>query len=231
MAPVEDNINLIDLDFYSSPIRRQLLETAFETKQIVMSPRLECLKAPEDVSLWNVILVHPGQPHRVDPFNSTSTETEETRPEDRSAAALVISMSRLIMNAIRRIRQPLTVHIFDVTDENSHECLGGAYVTGHDEFGGVHTDFINQEVSPQQAIAAGARVFEDVIFVANRQWHVIVTANEGAYQPELTFVIMGGLFMLLACIFVALWFNSSLKRQAKLDQLEARADQEKAQLM
>ena len=58
-----------------------------------------------------------------------------------------------------------------------------------------------------------------------------MVADEESYSLNATHVVVGGILMFAACLFVVSWYRSSTLRQFKIDDLQRRMDSEKAVLL
>ena len=75
------------------------------------------------------------------------------------------------------------------------------------------------------------RYREQDIAVANKFWTVVVVAIDDTFEPVLTFVILGGLVIFTASIFIAIWVHSNTRRIAHFNAMKAEADAEKSALI
>ena len=72
---------------------------------------------------------------------------------------------------------------------------------------------------------------EEDISAANKVWAVVVVAIDGTFEPDLSFVILGGAVIFAASVFLALWVYTNTRRIARFNAMKAQADAEKATLI
>jgi hypothetical protein len=128
--------------------------------------------------------------------------------------------------------QELTVYAFDSTNEEEPLFLGGAVF--HQGSGTVADPLITK--LPEITIAnlhnnvSYTHISEThVTNFGQRQWAVFVLANDDAYMPDVTFVVVAAAMIFLVSTGLACWFYSSTK--SSMDKLMAKAETEKALLM
>ena len=72
---------------------------------------------------------------------------------------------------------------------------------------------------------------EKTMHIATRTWKVIIVGDPDEFQPDNTFVILGAVLLLVACILLALWLTTNHGRQVKYARLLRDAQAEKASLL
>ena len=71
----------------------------------------------------------------------------------------------------------------------------------------------------------------EVVPIGDRNWIVAVVPTDSAYAPQLMYVIMGSAILLFACLCLAAWFYTHMRRVAKMNEITAAAETEKAALI
>lgn len=106
LEPVLGNEGAIDLDVYSSPVRRETIEKATSTWAPVLSDRLRIVQET-DSDAFSVILFHPGNPRLQSPEKPLSTEI----------VSIVIRMPDLLSHSVEPIHHSsLNAFLFDTGD-------------------------------------------------------------------------------------------------------------------
>ena len=75
------------------------------------------------------------------------------------------------------------------------------------------------------------KYIEQEIQNAHRTWILCVVDDDDSHNMHATHVIVGGILMFAACIFIVAWYRSSTLRQLKINDLEGRVEAEKAVLL
>jgi len=109
--------------------------------------------------------------------------------------------------------------------------MGGAKVITDSSGATVELQF-TQEVELEELNSRSYRLkTQQDIQVANRDWTVTVIAAKGTYQPHLAFIIVGGVIISIASIFLAIWVYTNSRRVTRYNQLKSQSEAEKASLI
>lgn len=222
MEPIYGNEAAIDLDYYSIESRRVTVDAALSTGKPATTTRLQLVKDPDvesrcdigDVESYGVVLMHPGV---------NVSLNRDVWPRDFSS--IVICIPALMRQATVDQGESSTVFIYDSTVTAGEPVfLGGVRVEalGYDE---ANLTFL-EEVPLADLTSARLYRFEEMA-VTNRLWTIAVVAQDNTYEPNNVFVILGGVIILLASVFLALW----VLRMTKITKLKAQAESEKAALI
>jgi len=213
LEPIEGNEAAIDLDMYSSESRRMTIESALQTWKPSLSTRLTLVQEM-DRSAFSVLLMHPGIPLDTDP---------DLKPRD--LALLGIRIPALILRAIDHLHAESTsLYIFDSTGDPLF--LGGAWIdTAEDS-----TVFM-PETNLTDVRKSKRRMLESTVPIASRQWTIVVVALEGSFEGDNTLVIVGAIMILVACVSLALFVFSSMRRVNSMNKIKSQNEAEKAALL
>ena len=220
IAPVEANARAADFDLWSSGTRQETIRTALDTWQPALTERLVLVQETEGT--YSVVLMHPGVP--------VSTQPNE-KPNDVSNIA--IRIPDLLDRATDSITYPVSVFLYDSTHDHSpsDEYLAGVIIHTQSGDNITKTFTSEEELSDLRSSSQGQLWLERTIDVANKKWIVAVQAQNGDYKANITFVLLGGIITLLACVCIATWVMSNTRRIAKLTEMKAIADAEKTALI
>ncbi|CAB9502715.1 respiration control sensor protein ArcB [Seminavis robusta] len=257
--PVAGNEAAIDLDYHSSEVRMRAVNAVFDEQAPSLSDRLSLVRTAGTVSRcgnhngpsYGVVLAHPGvnvsrpfghrpsSPLNGDVFyNATTNETivegavddgfvDDVWPRDLSA--MVLCIPDLISRSSYELQdQSSAVYIHDLNHPNAQEpvFMGGAIIqTGH------NISFL-EEVPIQDLKAPRSKLlFASDINAANRVWTITVVALDGTYEPNVVFVILGGVIIFMSTMLLAAWIYTNSRRLAKWNEMTAKAQAEKAALI
>ena len=213
LEPIASNLGAIDFDLYSSQSRRQTIHLALDTWKPALTPRLRLVQET-DPNAYSVILMHPGVPLSTMP---------DLRPRDFSS--VVIRIPDLLRASIVRA-DSITAYIFDSTDEeNSPMFLGGASLTAD-----KHVVF-EQETSIEEARQIGVRASETELLIASSKWTILIVSAPGSYEADITFIVLGGVIIMTACIILAACLATSMRQQRLKALAQQKAEHEKASLI
>ena len=213
LEPIEGNVVAIDFDLYSSASRRGTIHLALDTWKPALTPRLRLVQET-DPNSYSVILMHPGVQLSTMP---------DLRPRD--CASVVIRIPDLLRASISRAQQTI-VFIFDSTDENNPPSfLGGASLTENGELS------FEPETTLEEVRRRAPKEREVNVFIASSRWTVTVISAPGSYESANTFIILGGIIIVIACIILALWLATSMRQQRLTAIRKQKAENEKALLI
>lgn len=225
MEPIPGNVGAIDLDYYSHVSRRQSLEFCFETGQPAVTDRLVLVKTDDEDTRcgaggdasYGVVLMHPGV---------NLTTQRDIWPRDLSS--LVVCIPILLGSAVQGLGIDSAAYIYDASaSENEPPFLGGVIATGEQA-----DDLVFLPETPLDDLDGTGKLYSaENIIVANKVWTVAVVALDGAYRPQLIFVILGTVVTFAASLCLAFWVWHSTRRMTKFNQMKADSDLEKAALI
>jgi signal transduction histidine kinase len=203
---------------------------------------------------YGVVLTHPGfnlaRPKNTSPqvsqmgwgevfYNATTNETVVEGATDngfvddvwpRDMASIVLCIPDLLTRKTVNIDQSSAVFVHDLNHPGGKPVfMGGAIVDGNSR----NISFLDEvELDEIQAPTGRQQLQRQYnLTAANRVWTVTVVALEGTYQPSLVFVILGGVMIFLAAVFLALWVVTSARRVKKWNELTSAGQREKASLI
>jgi signal transduction histidine kinase/CheY-like chemotaxis protein len=187
----------------------------------------------EDV--YGVILLHPGVPLSTQP---------DLAPRDVSS--VVIRIPDLLRAATVGAQENIQIYLYDSTDiSTAHDGYGHVGDSQHDHDGpvflGAATVLVDKSsgravLHNLPALALHKHEAHDQmrimhIDIATRRWTVALMCNPGTYQANIVLAILGGGIIFAACLCLALWVVTNMRRQAKMDQIKQAAATEKAGLI
>jgi len=216
IAPITPNIDVLEFDIYSSPIRRATVDQALETQGSALSGRLELVQKVGGVSGYSVLLMHAGVPV----VSSTDGQSAPESPDLATLAVRIPALFRFVANVIQGDFDA-QVYLFDASSIDN-EFLGGRQF-------GEHLDLKEQErVLPEQSMEAildshpGA--FRRDIEVSSRTWTVVVVDSRSRHiGSRLSFVIIGGIVIFCLGTFVTVFVHSVLEKIARLHATQMRS--------
>jgi signal transduction histidine kinase/CheY-like chemotaxis protein len=143
---------------------------------------------------------------------------------------VVISVTKLLTRAALGEAESTLVYLFDESDSlyDHPVFLGGVAVDNLESSVDVTP---TEEEKLKNLENSDSRCIFQNIPIAQKEWKVVVCALGGSYSPEHLFVILGGVVIFVACICVALWFFTAMRRATKIDQIKNAAESEKAALI
>jgi len=251
VEPLQGNQRYVDFDVWSSPFSFLVDEALEAWTPVVTAP----IPVPGPMPGRNqVMLMHPGAKLL------SSRPQDTTTARSTGLSAITIPFHGLMQGAIQQLLfpEPLSVYIYDTTERNTQKNIffGGVDITatpkGEENETTTHThnrthkhnhELVyasdlrleelrqqSQHQSKRKGAAAAPYLYEQQIAIEQQTWTVVVVAQEGTFQPHFTFVILGGCFLLSACICLAVWLYSAMKRDAQMTELKHTAESEKAAL-
>jgi signal transduction histidine kinase/CheY-like chemotaxis protein len=218
VAPLSGaNLGALDFDLVTSPIRINAIETAISSRKPSLTGRLRLLAEQDTLEPgYSVILMHPG------------IQLANTSPDVKPMAVtmIVIRIQALLTRAVTAQRDRLGVYLFDATDSSKEPplFLGGVLSSPDGTTFAAETDL-------SALRARSSKIEEEVVPIGDRKWIVAVVPTDDAYAPELVYVILGGTIIVFACVCLAAWFFTHMRRVAKMNELMAATKAEKAALI
>jgi hypothetical protein len=237
LEPVLPNAPAIELDMYSYPSQKKEIDLAVRTRQAVLSKRLHVVQEIED-DAYSVIIYHPGI-------------YLETEPDDhpRDLSLILVRIPSLLARVAEKQEESLAVYLYDTTPLNTHgtaEFLGagafsvhpvddgGAAYDDHHHAGRLHSLELLPEIELDdfRTMYASAKLYEtEVNITSTGTWIVAVVPIDGTYNPYITYVLFGGAMVLAAGVFVAAWYLTSARRDARMSEMRVAAEAERAALV
>jgi len=271
--PLEGNWNFLDFNTYSTGYLKDSIDLATSTYEAVLTDKLPCF------SLDCIALLHPGIRLSSDPPSSIS----------RDVSLFLLRIPTLLASVAAgvAIEEPVSVFLYDTTDQNIEADFLGAALLGQtdrtycdryhcgsnnspqsvSQYGGMgerrmallkeleedRDVFFNKtattpgkfqpiqegkfpltfkgEVTLEKARSSRNKLYQGKLWIASRQWTVVVVAENGTFESELGFVIFGSVMIFIACVCLALWMYTTTLRGAKMSAMKSTAEAEKASTM
>mmetsp|Transcript_5570 Transcript_5570/g.8534 ORF Transcript_5570/g.8534 Transcript_5570/m.8534 type:complete len:862 (+) Transcript_5570:152-2737(+) len=212
IEPVVGNEYLVDFDMYSSA-RSDLVDKAVTSWEPILSNPVRANPAIPGNNY--IILLHPGV--------KVSTQYQAS---SGGLSSVIATFSMLIEHAAAGERDPVSVYIWDINEEV--DFFGGVHIDPQKEEGKfTYMDYADLEVITENH----SMVFRQDISIEHQTWAVVVVPQKGTYEANNTFVILGGVLVLVACLCLALWFHSKMSRDKKVAEIKRAAESEKAALI
>lgn len=215
VEPIAGSEHIIDIDGYSASFFRPILDATLTTMQPTMTGRTKLFEETLE-DMYAVFLLHPGV--------SIST-VPDSRP--RGVAMLVIRVFDLLQRATKKLERMATVRIYDNSAFGSDkpEFLGGVRV---DPDKGMVYSLTEVEVDD---LPSSRYRLTETMKMANREWIVATCATDDTYDPDLLYLILGGISIFLASLCIAVSIYVYMQRATKLNQVRSAAQAEKAALI
>ena len=213
--PFTGNEASIDFDPYSSIPRKEAIDLALRTWKPALSSRIKLVQEM-DPNTFGVVLFHPG-----------ILTSSESQPRDLSS--MVIRIPALLERAAATVGYDSSVYLYDSTDTaTTPQFLGGAIVRVTES----KTELtITKAIEIVALRASTHRLLEKRIVISSREWTVVVVAVKGTFEPRVSFVIPGGIMILVTCIFLSVWLCKSMRRATKISTMKSKTQAEKALMM
>ncbi|KAG7354541.1 PAS domain containing protein [Nitzschia inconspicua] len=238
MEPILGNEAAIDLDYYSSKTRIRAVDALFALQTPSMTDRLSLVKhegqtsrcGDHDGPSFGVVLMHPGAA-----LSNTTLEEGAIQEEwPRDFSAMVICIPDLLNRSMLYEARDMSVFIHDLSHpEEAAVFMGGAEVV-HYGNGNHFTNFLD-EISLEDLVESRNckkdHCYRDTIAIANRQWTITVIDQENQISGTMILIVIGGLIILVASVFLAIWVRTNDIRTRKFNEMRREADAEKASLI
>ena len=220
VEPVSGNELVLDFDASSAKVfgwsdLSQIKWNPQVTRRFTTTPVANVV----DVPGYPIVLFHPGIQLSTNP---------ESKPRDFSG--LFIHTTSLIKRAAEGQAETTSVYLFDESDDRFDEpafLSGGHICPGKDS---VNLEFV-EDVEISDLKRSGIRCKFESIPIEQRFWTVAVCSLDDSYDAELLYIVLGGVLIFVACLFVAVWFYTTMQRAAKIDHIKATAEADKAALI
>jgi len=205
------NLNALDFDIRTSPPRQVAMENALRTRKPALTDRVVLLGDVAEIDGYSVIIMHPG--------------ITEEQPDEVSL--VVVRIRSLLLRAARTQASSSTLVMYDTTnkDEEAH-FLGGLDIKINPNNERIYT--YTAEIDVDSVRRSAPLLWEETIFIADREWHVLVTQQE---EPAVLYVIIASVIIFAACICLAAWYFTSARREERMHALKAASEAEKASLI
>jgi len=217
--PVVGNEAAIDLDYHASGSRKRTVLYCIENGLPALTDRLRLVQETETAS-YGVVLMHPG-------YNLTNST--DVWPKD--LASIVIRIPDLLRRATDDQGIPAAVYVYDQSDSSGNRSvfLGGVKITpGQDNE--AELEFLDE--SGLDGLEESTRYYREYqVNVANKVWTIAVLAVQDTFTPDIAFIVVGGVIILVATFGLSWWVNQNTKRVAKFNRLKAEGEAEKASLI
>ena len=219
LEPVQGNEVAIDLDFYASGSRRQAIDLCLQSGEPAISDRLKLVQETSNEA-YGVVLLHPGV---------NLTTNLDVWPRD--LASIVIRIPDLLERSTQSQNVGVNVYLHDRMQASPDESvfLGAVQVGPHvtsEDGGYIHLP----EMSIAQ-LSKTKRVWMQDLNATNKVWTVSVVPLDGSFEPHLVFVILGGVIILLASVFLAYGVRRNTQRVVRFNQMKHQVEAEKAALI
>ena len=228
LEPVIPNAPAIELDMYSFPSQKNEIDLAVQSRQPVLSKRLHVVQETEEFA-YSVIIYHPGI--------FLETEPDEYPTE---LSLILVRIPSLLSRVALVQEENLAVYLYDTTILNTggkEEFLGaGAFIVTDDLTSGGAThelELINEvDYTSFHKQHQSSRLYEkEVAITPSGTWKVVVVPIDGTFDPHVTFVCFGGAMIVMAGLFIVIWYLTNVKRDARMNKMRVAAEAERAALI
>ena len=158
----------------------------------------------------------------------------DARPNE--IVVLVVRVPDLIKRAYQSLGHSIRVYLYDETDFLSGEKEKGYFLGANDLFFREDSDgqvTREQEILPLTLYTnidyLDRPSDEHFIDIADRTWRVVFIATDSEFDPELQFVILGGILLFMCTLLFAGWARFYIIREDRIKELQRKAEQEKAE--
>ena len=227
MEPVLGNERAIDLDYHASGSRKKTVLFCMENGQPALTDRLVLVQETSTESAYGVVLMHPGYA-----LSSGAHAGDEVWPRD--LASIVIRIPDLLRRAAEDTGVALAAYIFDASEYTGGppRFLGGAEIRmGSAENSGEPVLVFLHEIELEALRGYGILSQERVVKAANKDWIVVVHVIDESFDPNIFFVLFGGMVIFLASVGLAYWMHVNSKRVEAFNRVKQEADTERASLI
>ena len=217
IQPLVGSEPYIDFDVYSSPYVPLLFQALNEGRPIISSP----LPSYNPLRGKNVFVLHPG----------VMIEGHE----NRGLASLLVSFRAFIDRvALSYSSDSVWVYIYDMTAPEVETPFGAAYLQRNSGDFEMTVTLVESQ-SPLNMIQSDKSKERKLLYrdiqIAQQTWRVLVVSEEDSFGVSASSTIIGGVLMVVACLFLVTWFLSNNQRQRKIHEVKLASDAEKAALV
>ena len=224
LEPFDDNEENLDFDLLSSSVQRSALQSALSTSKpsltsrlVVRTPTLRAIveEPPEGVISYGTALMHPGIPDPMQP-----------EQEAKDVAVLPFHIATILERSFEEYPAPMVMYAYDVTLAGQSDFLGGAeYFYKSKSTGRIR---ILPEVSLEALTRGGSRLQLRDLEILDRKWKIVYAAPDHAFVPTIIYILLGGILIMSAGLFLSVWVYTNADRQNRMNQLRAQTESEKA---
>lgn len=217
------NAVIIDLDLTTAPGRKEMLALALDAFKPTGSQHYHRLKPDGSYTEEGYIqLIHPG---------ISLPETPDEIPQ--GVSGLVVPIPAVIQSSTTEFPEDVSIFIYDSTDnelEPEFVVAAEVYKVPLEESG--ETIVYLDEISFTELVDETVFFMHSTkISVASRTWTMVVVALEGTFEPNLTYVIFTGKFIMLTSLCIALWIATNHRRMRTILDVKRKADMEKTAII
>ena len=217
LEPLEGNERALDFDFYASGARRRVVDLCLQTGKPCISDRLHLVQ-DLDHNAYGVVLLHPGV---------NVSAQNDIWPRD--LASIVVRIPDLLKRATLFQSVGSKVSLYDkIKDSNeSAEFLGAIQVSAY-----LESDDVDVLVLPEVPFTEikGSVWHKDFAF-ANKIWCLTIVPIDNTFKPKYVFVVLGGITMFIASVFLANNVHSRTYRIIKYNRMKCLSEMEKTSLV
>ena len=245
MHPLEKNEAAVEIDIYS--FEKDDVDKALTTGLPILSRRARLFQDPRP-EIYGVTIIHPGR--------ITSVDEERRRDAPRAVAKLVVRVADILTRAAATLKAGgLSVYIYDVTkDANDDDgdnniistpvFLAGADIDSKENIILKNETLCDDVIKhhqlrssmPSSAQSSPSTYMDkDKLFftakynLLDREWMIVVRPiHYNDFNPDLTYVILGAIFMFVACTFLASWLKYHHQREVTMNYIKTQAAKERA---
>jgi signal transduction histidine kinase len=170
---------------------------------------------PEGVISYGTALMHPGIPDPMQP-----------EQEAKDVAVLPFHIATILERSFEEYPAPMVMYAYDVTLAGQSDFLGGAeYFYKSKGTGRIR---ILPEVSLETLTRGGSRLQLRDLEILDRKWKIVYAAPDHAFVPTIIYILLGGILIMSAGLFLSVWVYTNADRQNRMNQLRAQTESEKA---
>jgi hypothetical protein len=146
----------------------------------------------------------------------------------------VIRIPDLLQRAAEDTGVSLAAYIYDASEYagGPPRFLGGAEIRmGNGENVGEPVLVFLHEIELEVLRGYSILSQESVVKAANKDWIVVVHVIDDKFDPDIFFVLFGGVVIFLASVGLAYWVHANSKRVDTFNRMKQEADTERASLV
>lgn len=218
--PVDGDTRALDLDLLASGSRRDVALEALKGSPALSEGIVLTTETMTDA--YSVLLMHPG-------FNLSVGND----PWPRDAVSILIRIPDLLTRAAQDQAESSSVYLFDNSvSEETPAFLGATTITASSDLGtNAELTFLPKTTLEELCEKDHYLFYTATIQAANREWMVAITSINGTYEPDIVFVVLGGVIIFIASSALACWVHTNTKRMEAFNRVRTEAEAEKAALI
>ncbi len=217
VEPMMNNSLLLDFDVASGIYSLVLIEETLKTWSPVISRPFRLFPGTTMLSEHNTLmLLHPGIPLENHP---------EIVPKD--LAMIIVNMDMIVKKMLSGLNyDSVAVYLYDTRGEPiEHVFLIGVNLS----MSPASNKFYLPEITLKDLEASTKNLFHtQKLSVVSTVWTIAVIALDGEFTNNNSSTIIAGVFIFVACTFVAFWILWDTQRNRKIQVIKQKADAEKA---